>query len=148
MNRLKKPMIVSISLLASVLSAAALAHHSSAVYAGKKTQTAGTVKKWQWTNPHAFLWLVVSDGKGGTAEAGYELGSPNTLIRNGFTAKTFAVGDKATVLYTPRRDGQPGGGLEAVYVNNQGKWLQWGPGADVAAAKEAAAKKAGAASSK
>lgn len=137
--------IVVASLLALGMSTS-MAHHSAAVYVqGKKTTVSGTVKKWQWTNPHAFLWLVVDNGKNGTAEAGFELGSPNTLVRNGFKATTFKAGDKATVIYAPRRDGQPGGGLEAVYVDKEGKWLSWGPAADAKAAQEAAAARAKAA---
>ena len=117
-----------------------VAHHSDASYeTGQRMQITGTVKKWQWTNPHSFLWLIVDDGKGGTDEAGFELGSPNTLIRNGFTSKTFVPGDKATVTYAPRRDGKPGGGLNSVYVYNQGKWLSWGPGAEVQPAAPATA---------
>lgn len=136
MNKL----IVSASLLLTVIATGpASAHHSAAMYEpSKKTTISGTVKIWQWTNPHAFLWLIVPDGKGGQTEAGFELGSPNTLIRNGFKSTTFKPGDKATVYFAPRRDGQPGGGIESVYVDKEAKWLQWGPVADAKAAQEAA----------
>lgn len=137
-----KKLLIFTSLL-MLTTTSVLAHHSAAVYMqGKKTTISGTVKKWQWTNPHAFLWLVVDDGKQGTAVAGFELGSPNTLVRNGFKATTFKPGDKATVSYSPRRDGQPGGGLEAVYSEKENKWLAWGPAADAKAAQEAAAARA------
>lgn len=135
-----------LALTFGLMTLSASAHHSAAMYdPGKKTQLSGTVKIWQWTNPHAFLWLVVDDGKGGQTEAGFELGSPNTLIRNGFKSSTFKPGDKATVLFAPRRDGQPGGGIEAVYVDKESKWLQWGPVADAKAAQEAAEARAKAA---
>lgn len=124
--------------LAMGLAGGAQAHHSATAYDGSKSLTInGTVKDWQWTNPHCWLQLMVDDGGGAQVEAGYELGSPNTLIRNGFGARVFKPGDKVTVVYGPRRDGKPGGGLTAV-LTAEGKWLQWGPQADAKAAQEAA----------
>jgi hypothetical protein len=125
----------------------ASAHHSAAEYYGEKQKVTGTVKAWEWQNPHTFLQLMVPDGKGGEVEAGFEFGSPNTLIRNGFKATTFKAGDKATMVYTPRRDGRPGGAASVVYSHKDKKWLTWGPGADLAAAREAAAKRTGSSSS-
>jgi hypothetical protein len=125
------------------LTATAFAHHSAAEYGGGQQTSSGTVKEWQWQNPHCFLQLMVDDGKGGLIEAGFEAGSPNTLIRNGFKKATFKPGDKVTVIYGARRDGKPGGGLESV-LTAENKWLQWGPLADVKATQEAAARRAAA----
>ena len=141
---MNKPMTICLSGAALLaLALPAFSHHSAAEYAGAQQTTTGTVKEWQWQNPHCFLQLMVDDGNGGLVEAGYEVGSPNTLVRNGFKKTTFAAGDKVTVIYRPRRDGKPGGGLESV-LTAENKWLQWGPLADVQAAQESAAKRAAA----
>jgi hypothetical protein len=143
---MKKSILIALT-AAGLVAGVASAHHSSAEYYGDKQKVTGTVKKWEWQNPHTFLQLVIPNGKGGEVEAGFEFGSPNTLIRNGFKADTFKPGDKAVMVYTPRRDGRPGGAASVVYSFKDKKWLTWGPGADVAAAREAAAKRAGASSS-
>lgn len=114
-----------------------LAHHSASMFdASKRLQWEGSVKQWQWTNPHAWLQLMAPDSKGDIVEMGFELGSPNTLVRNGFRKDTFKPGDKVTVVGSPRRDGAPGGALVQVKMAD-GTWLQWGPGADAKAAAEA-----------
>lgn len=115
----------------------AVAHHSAAMFdSSKRITVEGTVKDWQWTNPHAWLQLEVSDDKGGMVEEGFELGSPNTLVRNGFRRDSFKLGDKVTVVGSPRKDGVPGGALIQVKTAD-GAWLQWGPGADAKAAADA-----------
>lgn len=119
------------------VTASALAHHSAAMFdASKRITVEGVVKSWEWTNPHAWLTLDVPDGKGGVIVEGFELGSPNTLVRNGFRATTFKLGDKVTVVGSPRKDGVPGGALVQVKTAD-GTWLQWGPGADAKAAADA-----------
>lgn len=115
----------------------ALAHHSAAQFdSSKRITVVGTVKSWEWTNPHAWLQVMVPDAKGQPVEMGFELGSPNTLVRNGFRINTFKPGDSVTVVGSPRKDGMPGGALVQVKTAT-GTWLQWGPGADAKAAAEA-----------
>jgi hypothetical protein len=100
-------------LLAGTLlpSAPAMSHHSFAMFEAKKEVTvSGTVKDFQWTNPHSWLQLTVPAG-GGKPEAEYsiELGSPNTISRQGWRKSTFKTGDRVTVTIHPMRDGSPGG---------------------------------------
>lgn len=119
------------------LSAPVMAHHSAAMFDHAKRMTVeGTVKEWQWTNPHAWLQVLVTDDKGVTVEQGFELGSPNTLARNGFRRDTFKSGDHVTVVGSPRKDGKPGGALLEVKTAG-GRWMQWGAGADAQAAAAA-----------
>jgi hypothetical protein len=121
----------------AALAAPAWAHHSAAQFdASKRMTVEGTVKEWQWTNPHAWLQLLVPGAKGQMTEMGFELGSPNTLTRNGFRRDSFKPGDKVTVVGSPRKDGMSGGALVQVRTSD-GRWLQWGPGADAKAAAEA-----------
>jgi hypothetical protein len=87
-----------------------VAHHSFAPFdmATEKT-IMGTVKQWDWTNPHTWLWLEVASDKGGVDTWGIEGMSPNYLARRGWSKSTLKSGDKITVVVRPMRDGSTGG---------------------------------------
>jgi hypothetical protein len=102
-----------------------LAHHSTAMFDHTQERTVqGTVKTWQWTNPHSWLQLMAPDANGTVVEQGFEVGSPNTLFRNGWRADTFKPGDKVTIIAYPRKDGSVGGLLVAA-KRPDGSWLTW-----------------------
>ena len=64
---------------------AAHAHHSFASFdRTKKVTLTGTVKDFQWTNPHAWIQVTVPDDKGQATEWGVECGSPNMMARTGW----------------------------------------------------------------
>ncbi|HVY63781.1 MAG TPA: DUF6152 family protein [Gammaproteobacteria bacterium] len=108
------------------LAAAAQAHHSYAMFDVSGTRTvAGTVAKFDWKNPHAFLWVYVpSAAKPGTYDLwGFENGSPSVLQGHGWTKEMLKAGDKVSVEYWPLRDGSIGGHCEKVTVQ-QGPVLQ------------------------
>ena len=89
----------------------AWAHHSFAMFdQTKQVSIAGTVKSFQWTNPHAFIELEAPDGKLWSVE----LNSPNNLVRQGWKRTALKPGDKVTVVLNPLRDGQSGGLFNAV----------------------------------
>ncbi len=71
----------------------------------KQASIAGTVKDFEWTNPHAFIELEAPDGKLWSVE----LNSPNNLVRQGWKRTALKPGDKVTVVLNPLRNGQPGG---------------------------------------
>ena len=102
------------ALLGTVVAAApALAHHSFAMFdTRQEVVLSGTVREFQWTNPHSWLQLNVPRGRG-TVEYSIELGSPNTMVRKGWRPTTFKPGDKVTVTINPMRDGSAGGALIA-----------------------------------
>jgi hypothetical protein len=109
----------------ALLSMSAQSHHSGAMFDNTQSLVVeGTVKSWLWTNPHAWLQVLTSDGKGGMVEQGFELGSPNTLTRNGYSFESFKPGDKVKVVYHPRKDGTLGGELSWARVQG-GPWLKW-----------------------
>jgi hypothetical protein len=90
----------------------ALAHHSGAMFDAAKTVTlAGTVKEFQYTNPHSWLQVMVSGADGKSVEWGFEAEGPSTLLRAGIKAKTFMPGDKVTIVAHPMKDGRPAGSL-------------------------------------
>jgi len=104
---------------AAVSATAALAHHSFAMFDADKTvELVGTVKEFQWTNPHSWLQVVVTDDKGQPVEWSLEMGSPGGLARQGWKPKTVVAGDKVTVRHHPLKDGSPGGQLLSVVLPN------------------------------
>ena len=96
-----------------VVAATAEAHHSGAMFDRTKQVTiTGTVKEFNWTNPHASFAVIVARPDGTEEQWGVEMNSPNNLVREGWTRSTIKPGDKVTALINPLRDGKPGG----VYV--------------------------------
>jgi hypothetical protein len=105
----------------------AQAHHSVAMFdTSKQVLIEGTVKEWQFTNPHAWLQVMI-DHDGKQVEAGFEARSPNALMREGFELESFKPGDKVKVLAAPRRDGSVGGMMLCARTAT-GKWLGSDPG--------------------
>jgi Family of unknown function (DUF6152) len=113
--------------LAAVVGAVspAAAHHSFAMYEPTKTLTfKGTVKSFQWTNPHVILWVLVQPENGGAPqEWSFETTSPGVLTRNGWTRQSVKAGDKVSVTFSPLRDGSHGGGLNSVTLLDTGQIL-------------------------
>ena len=98
--------------LALVVAAAtgAAAHHSFSAFNTDVEKTiTGIVDRFEWTNPHTWVWVDVDDGKGGKVKWGVEGMSPNYLSRRGWTKNTFKPGDKVSLTIRPMRDGSPGG---------------------------------------
>jgi len=104
-----KPTVLAV-LATLALSAAPSAHHSFAPFNLETEKTiTGTVKLWEWTNPHTWLWVDVKNEKGVVETWGIEGMSPNYLGRRGWSKDTFKAGDKVTITVRPMRDGSPGG---------------------------------------
>jgi hypothetical protein len=114
-------------ILAAMIGAAppALAHHSFAMYEPTKTLTfKGTVKTFQWTNPHVVIWVLVQPEGGGAAqEWSFETTSPGVLTRVGWTRQSLKAGDRVSVVFSPLRDGSHGGGLNSVTLLDTGQKL-------------------------
>ena len=92
------------------LAAAAHAHHSFAMFdQSKQVPLKGTVREFQWTNPHAFIHIDVPNTDGTTDLWKVELNSPNNLKRQGWKSSELKPGDKVTVVINPLRDGTKGG---------------------------------------
>jgi hypothetical protein len=96
-------------LLLLVAAAFPLAHHSFAVYDHTRTLTLkGTVTKFQWTNPHAFLEIDVPQGNA-TKHWSLELTSINMMQRSGWRSNMIKYGDHVVAVMAPLLDGQAGG---------------------------------------
>jgi len=93
------------------------AHHSGAMFDNKVSLAlTGTVKAFQWTNPHCWIQVLVP-GEQGSAEWSVEMGSPSQLYRGGWKQGTVKPGDTITVVIHPMRDGTRGG----LFVSAVGK---------------------------
>jgi len=89
----------------------ASAHHSFAMFDAEKTiSMAGTVKEFEWTNPHAWMHITVMDQTSGQpVEWSFEMGSPGQLGGRGMKPDTVRPGDKVTIRFHPMKDGSRGG---------------------------------------
>ncbi len=85
----------------------ALAHHSfAAEYDAKKpVDMTGTVTKVEWMNPHARFYIDVKDDAGKVTNWEFELGSPNGLMRQGWTRNSLKEGDTVSVQGSLAKDG-------------------------------------------
>lgn len=95
----------ALGLIATV--APAIAHHSfAAEYDSKKPVTlTGTVTKVEWLNPHTKIYIDVKDESGAINNWECELGSPNGLMRMGWTRHTLKPGDTIIVEGAKAKDG-------------------------------------------
>ena len=93
------------------LAAPALAHHSFAMFDAEKTTTLqGTVKEFEWVNPHSWLRISVMDEKSGKpAVWAFEMSSTSRLVTMGMHADTVKPGDAVSVTFHPMKDGTRGG---------------------------------------
>ena len=103
-----------------------LAHHSGAEFDGNKTiEISGTIKEFQFKNPHTWIQVLVEDGKSQPIEWSLEWGAPNSLGRQGYRPSTFPPGAKVTMRVHPMRNGSPAGSFVAAkFVDGKtvGRW--------------------------
>jgi hypothetical protein len=86
------------------------AHHSMSMFdTSKEVSVSGTVREFQWSNPHAYIQLVSEDARGREVEWSLEMGSPMYLYARGWRPRTLRAGAQVTVRAYPLRTGQPGG---------------------------------------
>ncbi len=115
----------SLVLALSLAAPAAFAHHSFAMFDQSQiTSFRGTIKDFQWTNPHAVIWVVNEARPAASPDVWtIELTSPGNLTRMGWTRHALSVGDKVNVEINPLRDGQHGGSLKRITVLATGQVL-------------------------
>lgn len=100
----------------------AFAHHSFGRYEMDKTsEIEGTVNKYEWSNPHSWLFVDVASENAATVTYGFELQSVGEMLRRGWKKTTFKYGDKVKIKFRPLRDGTPAGLL--VSAEKDGKMV-------------------------
>lgn len=99
--------------LAGVMIQPASAHHSGAMFdSGKEVVLVGTIKEFQYTNPHSWIQVLVPrQGGGGDVEWSIETAAPIVLLRAGIRPQSLKPGDKVTLRTHPLKNGDPGGNL-------------------------------------
>jgi hypothetical protein len=108
---------VTLGLLAAAVPA--LAHHSYAEFdTDKKLTLEGTVKQFEWTNPHSWLLIMVPNAKGEQEQWAVELSSVSLLASRGWKPKTVLPGDKVSVTFHPMRNGSHAGSYMAIKLPN------------------------------
>ena len=100
-------------------------HHSfSAQFdANKPLKMTGTVTSVEWQNPHSWFYLDVKDDGGNVTNWGWELASPNLLLRNGWTRTTLEVGDVVTVEGFHAHDGSNMATARVIVLTSTGQTL-------------------------
>jgi hypothetical protein len=102
-----------------------LAHHSFAAEfdANRPLNLKGVVTKIEWLNPHTYFYLDVTGLDGKVVNWGMEMGSPNGLMRAGWTRNTLHVGDEVTVEGSQAKDRALVGNARVVVLSATGKRL-------------------------
>jgi hypothetical protein len=103
-----------------LLAGQAQAHHAFSMFdTQKEVMLEGTVKEFQWTNPHSWVQLLVKDSAGKEVEWSIEGSSPNNLARFGWKRNSIRAGDRVQAVVHPLKDGTIGGSLVKITVNGQ-----------------------------
>jgi hypothetical protein len=114
-----RSVILSAGVLAAAAALPAYAHHSYAMFDEEKVMTVqGTVKEFQWTNPHGWIHVNVADAQGKPVVWSIETGAPNGMARQGWMPKTIVPGDKISITFHPLRNGRPGGSYMSATLPN------------------------------
>ena len=102
-----------------------LSHHSfyAEFDANKPVKLTGAVTKVEWENPHAWFYVDVKEDSGAVSNWGFELGSPNLLIRAGWGKNSLKVGDVVTVEASRAKNGKNIANAKVVILASTGQKL-------------------------
>jgi len=103
----------------------AAAHHAFAAEfdANKPVKLTGAVTKVEWTNPHAWFYIDVTDETGKVTNWSLELGSPNGLMRAGWSRTSLKIGELVIVEASQAKNGTPNANARIVTLKNTGQRL-------------------------
>jgi len=105
------------------------AHHSFSVFDMETNkEIEGEIVEFQWTNPHTWTWLDVTNADGTKTRWGLEGMSPNYLGRRGWSKNTFKPGDRIKAVIWPLKSGEPGGTLQRATLSDGTEVVNFGRG--------------------
>jgi uncharacterized protein DUF6152 len=114
-----KTLLGSAALMA-MMAVPAFAHHSAAMFDHEQlVELTGVVKEFQYTNPHSWLLVDVTNTDGTVTTWGFEAEGPSTLMRAGIRKSMLPPGTEITIRGNPLRDGRPGAAWVDAVVNGQ-----------------------------
>ena len=127
-DRMRCAVIGAACALGVLGSAPALAHHSFAMFDNEhQIKLIGTVKEFQWTNPHVYIEADVLDDKGKTRHWSVECANPGILNRIGWKFNMIKPGDELKMVVAPMRSGQPAALLKEVVLPDGRVFSNGGP---------------------
>ena len=98
----------------------AFAHHSAAMFDDQQlVEKTGVVREFQYTNPHSWLLVDVTNDDGTVTTWGFEAEGPSTLMRAGIRKSTLEPGTEITIRGNPMRDGRPAAAWVDASVNGE-----------------------------
>ena len=111
-----------VAVLVLLASGRTLGHHNflSEFDPERPLKVTGTVTKLEWTNPHTWFYMDVKDDAGQVINWGMEMGSPNALMRAGWTRNALKIGEVVTVEGFHARDKAQIGNARVVVLRQHG----------------------------
>ena len=106
MTRISRATLLAVALL-GITPLLVHAHHATAMFGEKEVTLDGVVKDFQYTNPHSWLIVDVTNKDGSVTAWGFEGEGPNALLLKGIHKSDLAPGTKITVTGRPMKNGQP-----------------------------------------
>ena len=118
--------VLATVIVALSASSAVGAHHSFAAEfdANKPVTLKGTVVKMDWVNPHTWIHLDVKNPDGSVTRWMIEGGTPNTLVRRGFTKASLQAGTEVTIEgYQAKNGANRANGADLILPNGKRLFL-------------------------
>jgi hypothetical protein len=123
--RIKAALVVLVGIGLLLAARPIVAHHafSAEFDFSKPVKLTGPVTKFDWTNPHAWIYIDAKDESGKVANWGFELGGASGLMRQGWTRFTLKAGDVVTIEGSRAKNGSTNANATTVIVASTGQKL-------------------------
>jgi hypothetical protein len=113
-------LLITGAFLLSLISLPVAAHHSAAMFDHESlVEVTGVVKEFQYTNPHSWLIIDVTNDDGSVTTWGFEAEGPSSLMRAGIRRSDLPAGTPITIRGNPMKDGRPAAAWVDAVVNGE-----------------------------